>query len=80
MNKLVNIIKTTGVIVGTGLATYGGIKLGENLENYLPHTYMFPEIAQGVTAFIVGSIGNKISKEFLNKEKISESEVYSITH
>jgi S1-C subfamily serine protease len=78
MSKLVNIVKTTGVIAGTGLATYGGIELGDKLGDYLPHAYMLPEIAQGVTAFLIGTIGNRVTRGILGKRRISESEAYSI--
>src|SRR3989344_944692 len=78
MSKLVNIVRATGIIAGTGLATYGGIELGDKLGNYLPQAYMLPEITQGVTAFLVGTIGNRVSRSILGKRRISESEAYSI--
>ena len=78
MAKLVNIIKATGVIAGTGLATYGGIELGNNLGEYLPQAYMLPEIAQGVTAFLIGTMGNRVSRNIVGRKRISESEAYSI--
>jgi len=78
MGKLVNIVKATGVLAGTGLATYGGIELGDKVGNYLPQAYMLPEMAQGVTAFIIGTIGNRVSRKIVGRKRISESEAYSI--
>ncbi len=78
MSRLGDIISTTGIIVGTGLATYGGIELGEKLGNYLPQRYMLPQIAQGFTAFFTGTVGNQILRSITRKRSISESEAYSI--
>mgnify|MGYP001572463925 CR=1 FL=1 len=78
MSKLVNIVRATGIIAGTGLATYGGIELGDKLGEYLPQAYMLPEIGQGVTAFLIGTIGNRVSRKVLGVRRISKVEAYSI--
>lgn len=78
MAKLVNIVKMAGVVAGTGLSAYGGIELGDKLGDYLPQVYMLPEIVQGVTAFMVGTIGNDVSGKIVGRKRISKSEAYSI--
>lgn len=79
MSKLVNIVRATGMIAGTGLATYGGFELGERLSEYLPHAYMLPEIARGYTAFFVGTAGNIVLMHIIGRKRISEVEAYSIS-
>lgn len=78
MSKLVTLLRTTGILAGTGLATYGGIELGDKVGDYLPHTYMLPEMAQGVTAFLIGTIGNRVSRKIFGRNRVSENEAYSI--
>jgi len=78
MSKLETILKASGIIVGTGLATYGGIELGDTLNDYFSQKYMIPQITQGLTAFVVGVIGNRVMRTVLGKKIISESEAYSI--
>jgi len=78
MSKLVTILKATGISASTGLAAYYGFEMGENLTSYLPRSYMIPEITKGFSAFMVGSIGNHISRKFLGRKRIGESEAYSI--
>jgi len=68
-----------GIIAATGISAYYGIKLGDKVGSYLPHSYMIPEIAQGIAAFSLGMIGNEISRKILRvSSKISEGEAYSI--
>ncbi len=82
MSKLINILRTTGVIAGTGLVTYEGFMLGSDLVDKLgpnlPKDYMIPEITQGVTAFICGVVGNEVLKKILGRRRISTDEAYSI--
>ena len=78
MPKFVHLVRSAGILTGTGLATYGGIALGAKLGEYLPQAYMLPEIAQGVTAFLLGTIGNRASRILLGDRGISEEEAYSI--
>jgi len=78
MSKLVDIVRATGIIAGTGLATYVGIELGDRLRDYLPQAYMLPEISQGVTAFLFGTVGKRVSRKVLGSRIIFEEEAYSI--
>lgn len=78
MPKVKNVIRTTGLVVGTGLAAYGGIELGEYLGTYLPNTAMLPEITQGLSAFIAGTIGNEVSRTILSRRRLLTPEAHSI--
>ena len=78
MSKLVSIVKKIGILTGTGLATYGGIELGDKLGGYLPQSYMLPQIVQGATAFLIGNVGNEFSRRILGERRILDSEAYSI--
>ena len=78
MPELVHIIRTAGIIIGRGLATYAGIKFGDNLGNSAPQAYMIPELVQGISAFLLGTIGNRASRILLGDRGISEEEAYSI--
>ena len=78
MSGLTTLLKATGTLTATALATYGGIELGDKVGDYLPQAYMLPEMAQGLTAFLTGFTGNHISRRVLGKNMISEKEAYSI--
>ncbi|MFA6089317.1 MAG: serine protease [Candidatus Woesearchaeota archaeon] len=79
MSKLINLIKSTAIISGTGLAAYSGIELGEKIAHYLPQSYMLPKIAQGFSAFFLGFLANIPLITILGTKKISEIEAYSIS-
>lgn len=78
MSKLVNILKSSTKIAGTAVATYWGIEQGAHLGEYFSSIQYLPEGVQGFTAFISGLLGNKILGLIIDKNRISENEVYSI--
>jgi len=79
MSKLTSIIKSTGIIAGTGLAGYYGIELGQKIGSHVPQAYMLGEMTQGLTAFLAGSIGNYSIRKILGTKSISDSEAHSIS-
>jgi len=79
MSGLVDIVRFTVVATSSGLATYGGIELGDLANNSIPATLFLPEVTQGIIALTTGIAGNNIAKKLIGKRrKLSEQNAYSI--
>ncbi len=82
MSRLMNILRTSAIVAGTGLVTYEGFMLGKDLvdklEPNLPKGYLIPEVIEGLTAYTIGLIGNKVLNKVFGRKKISAEEAYSI--